>query len=288
MNEPKQNSRRGIISLDLASFTGAEYIRGNQLDRNDKCQLELKLANECLQVLDPKESPAYTNIESNPNDPPDVTFSNDGIPHGMELCEILPPNRLESDAIIRGLKRNLVSRLRLSQRTKDQVINIGLADCYADKIRPGAIEDALAKSLNHFFEYGDDAVRSLEVPASISTKVTRITLSRTDLTNDLRINDPCEPLIIFDAQATQIYPDEDCPRMVETLLARKRRHYLNMPTWLLLWSDHSAIYPVLKELNDAIKGYIDAHELSYERIFHLHRLHETDLKEFNSRDEDRK
>jgi hypothetical protein len=198
----------------------------------------------------------------------------------MELCEILPENRLEKDSIIRRLRRDIFSGLTLSENTSGFVITIFLADDYATRIRPGRIDRVLADALASFFDHGDPSAKIVQVPPQIQDIVTCISVFREDMTGDPRLEDDREPLIVFGAQSTMLVPEDDCPEMVESRLSRKGLHDLALPTWLLLWSNHHALASLRDELDNAIGSYLRSHPMNYERVFHLHLFPQSGATEF--------
>ncbi len=198
----------------------------------------------------------------------------------MELCEILPENRLEKDSIIRRLRRDIISRLTLSENTSGFVITIFLTDDYSTRIRPGRIDRALADALSKFFDHGDPQANIVNVPPQIQGIVTRISVFREDMTGDPRLEDDREPLIVFGAQSTMLVPEDDCPEMVESRLSRKGLHDLALPTWLLLWSNHHALASLRDELDNAIGSYLRSRPMKYERVFHLHLFPQSGATEF--------
>ena len=198
----------------------------------------------------------------------------------MELCEILPENRLEKDSIIRRLRRDIISGLTLSENTSGFVITIFLADDHATRIRPGRIDRVLADALASFFDHGDPQAKIVEVPPQIQDIVTCISVFREDMTGDPRLEDDREPLIVFGAQSTVLVPEDDCPEMVESRLSRKGLHDIALPTWLLLWSNHHALASHRDELDNAIGSYLRSHPMNYKRVFHLHLFPQSGATEF--------
>lgn len=246
------------------------FVPGHQLPRHDKGVLERSIASTFLIHLSHRDGSTFADVESNPKDPPDVTFTYNGEPRGMELCEILPENRLEKDSIIHKLRRAIISRLMLGEATSGFVFTIFFVNDYAARIRPGPIEAALANALNNFFDHGDPQAKTIEVPEQIKNIVARIGVFREHLKGDPRLEDDREPLLVFGAQSTMLIPEDDCRTMVESRLSRKGLHDQAIPTWLLLWSSHHALVLVRANLDDAIGFYLQSHPLNYERVFHLH------------------
>jgi len=257
-----------------------KFVPGPELPRHDKRLLERTIANTFLTHLSQRDGSAIAALQSNSTDPPDVTFTYNGEPRGMELVEILPENRLEKDSIIRRLRRDIISRLTLSEDTSGFVVTISLTNDYATRIRPGRIDRALADALVHFFDKGDPEANAIDVPDKIQDIVTRISVFREDMTGDPRLQDDREPLIVFGAQSTMLVPEDDCPAMVESRLSRKGLHDLAIPTWLLLWSNHHALASLRDELDNAIGLYLRSHPMNYERVFHLHLFPHSGATEF--------
>jgi hypothetical protein len=188
----------------------------------------------------------------------------------MELSEFVPANRFEKDAIIRQLRRDIISKLDLGEHTRGFVVNISLPDDYATRFRPGRIHADLDAALNEFFAGCDTNRAHYEVPARVESPIAQIRIFKEDLTGDPRLEDDREPLIVFGAQSTMLVPEEDCPTIVESRLSRKGLHNLACPTWLLLWSHHDALSSLRNELDAAIGHYLLARPMAYERVFHLH------------------
>jgi len=199
---------------------------------------------------------------------------------GMELSELLPENRLEKDSIILRLRRDIISRLTLSESTSGFVVTISLTNDYAARIRPGRIDAALAEALSKFFEHGDPQANMIDVPTQIQDTVKHISVFRENMTDDPRLEDDREPLIVFGAQSTMLIPEDDCPAIVETRLSRKGLHDQTIPTWLLLWSNHHSLAPLRDEMDKAIGSYLRTRPIPYERIFHLHLYPQSGATEF--------
>lgn len=274
-------TKKAIIDLDLASWAGTlKYVPGRQLPRHDKALLEQTIATSFLTHLAQREGSAIENVQSNPSDPPDVTFTCDGQVHGMELSELIPENRFEKDAIIRTLRRDIISRLILNDNTAGFVVTVFFLNDYSTKLRPGRIGSVLANALTEYFNRRDPDARTIQVPEQIQDVVARISVFRENMAGDPRLEDDREPLILFGAQSTMLVPEDDCPAMVESRLSRKALHDLDCPTWLLLWSNHHALSSLRDELDKSIGCYLRSHKVSYERVFHWHAFNGSGVTEF--------
>lgn len=275
-------AKKSITSIDLATCTGSLMFKpGLRLPRHDKHLLNLAIAESFLSHLSDQDGSVIDEIKSIDNDPPDVTFTYNGVHCGMELTELLPVNRLEKDDIIRRLKRNIVSQLCLSTQTCGYVVNIFLQNDYAGKLRPGHhIHTPIAAALNAFFSEPDHSTEHIDVPSQLQHVVSQISVYKADLAEDLRIKDENEPLIVFGAQNTSLIPEEDCPSIVQTRLSKKGLHSFEMPTWLVLWSNHYALRSLRNELDDAIGDYLKSHPMKYERRFHFHLFSGSGATEF--------
>lgn len=247
-----------------------KFVSGTPLPRHDKRLLETTIASTFLSHLSQRDGSTIADVSSNSSDPPDVTFTYNGKPYGIELSEILPENRLEKDSIIHKLRREIISRLSLNEKTRGFVVTICLTDDYATRVRPGRIAQALADTLANFFAQGDPQANFIQVPQHIQDTVARISIFREDMTGDLRLENDQEPLIVFGAQSTMLVPEDDCPAMVESRLVRKGVHNLAMPTWLLLWSNHHSLVSLRDDLDNAIGHYLRSGRFNYDRVFHLH------------------
>ena len=263
-----------------------KYVPGQSLPRHDKQLLERTIANGRLANLAQREAVAFADLQNNPADPPDVVFTYAGQARGMELVELVPPNRLEKDAIIRQLRRQIVSRLDLGTQTKDCVINVFRRDDYAQQLKPGRVDKVLATTLNEFFAQPEQPAHNIPVPDEVRPVVTGISYFKEDLSGDPRIDHENEPLIIFGAQCTLLVPEDDCPKMVAWSLGRKQLHDVDKPTWLAVWSNHLALGSLRREIDDAIDAYLAEHPVKYERVFHLHLFCEGGVTEFPVKRED--
>ena len=91
------------LSTFVAKTTGGASITRlpcSSLSRDDKARLEVALSRVLLNSLAKKTEAPFGEPESTcPDDPPDVTVNVAGVQTGIELTELLPPNRLENDAI---------------------------------------------------------------------------------------------------------------------------------------------------------------------------------------------
>lgn len=274
-------AKKACISIDLSTLAGTlKFIPGPQLPRSDKKTLELMIAKTFLSHLSSHEGSKNDMFRSSDSDPPDILFRYNGDEKGLELAELAPVNRLEKDSIIKRLKRDIVSCLNLGNHTRGYVVNILLANDYADKLRPGRIHKELAEVLNELFAEHDRATEHVDVPKVLKHIVKHITVFKEDLTGDPRIENDNEPLIIFGAQSTLLIPEDDCPSIVEKRLSRKGLHDLDMPTWLVLWSNHHSLHSLRDGLDNAIGCYLKKHPMNYERIFHLHLFPSSGATEF--------
>lgn len=282
-------SRKATISLDLAAFVGnAEFVPGVVLPRHDKRLLERTVAMAFLEHYCLQKNTLFSDLDSTVSDPPDVTFRLDGELRGMELAELVPERRFEKDAILQRLRRDILSELDLGSRTANVVVNVFFADDYSAKLRPGRIQKAISRALREYFESAEVGEqvelglqsKSLSVPSEVASIVSRILVTRSDLARDPRVNDPREPLILFGAQSTRLVPEEDFPAMVESLLSRKRSHDLALPTWLLFWSFHPALFSFRDGIDAAIATNLQKHSCPHERVFHLHLFSGSGATEF--------
>jgi hypothetical protein len=269
------------VSIDLARMVGTlEYLPGLQLPRHDKQLLERTVASAFLASLARADGSIVADLQSARPDPPDVIFTHNEKPRSMELCELVPENRFEKDAIIRKLRREILAALKIGEHTAGYAITIFLTDDGATQIRPGRIAPALARALTDYFERGAPEDGWIQVPEKATGTVRSINATREDLRGDPRLEDDRQPLIMFGAQDTYFTPERDFPLLVESRLSTKGLHDLPSPTWLLLWSQHHAFAPYRKELNDAIGHYLERLPMKYERIFHLHLCHASSSTEF--------
>jgi hypothetical protein len=100
------------------------------------------------------------------------------------------------------------------------------------------------------------------------------------LAGDPRVESEHEPLILFTAQDTLLVPEDDCPKMIERALSRKAVHDVEVPTWLVLWSNHPAFSSLRDHLDTAIAAYLKSRTVKYERVFHLHLFPNSGATEF--------
>src|SRR5262245_7634578 len=116
-------TKQAVISIDLARMTGdVVYVPGLQLPRHDKKLLEQTIGEYFSNHLFLRGGIRLRDVQSNPSDPPDLTFSYDGKRKGLELSELAPENRLEKDNIILELRRDIISQLVLSEKTTGHAV----------------------------------------------------------------------------------------------------------------------------------------------------------------------
>jgi hypothetical protein len=264
-------NKLAFIALDPAAFAGSlEYVPGPNLPRNNKAELELLITKRLLLGLSQPQGVEFGNLQSNPNDPPDVTFTLNGALHGIELCELLPENRLETDAIVIKLRKSILNGLVLGEHTAGLVVTVSLFDDDAGKLRPGRIAPTLADALNQFFSAGYKE-GLVPIPESVRCAVRSIRVFHEPLNKgDSRLEDERHPLILFQAQNTMIVPETDCALIAEKQLRRKVLHDLSCPTWLVLWTVHFALSQFREELDNAILGYLRSNRVRFDRVFHIH------------------
>jgi hypothetical protein len=278
-------AKRGIISLDLLAMTGIvpggpTLQMGTRLLRADKAALERHLAGTLAVSVAEFEGKSASYLRSCVPDPPDVLVNYDTREIGIEVAELLPPNRLEKDGIIARMRREIVGQLHLGEQTTNLIFQIFFWDDYATDFRPGRIGPAIGKAVNEFCNQNPGEKGTVPVPNDIADAVALITFERQDLSVDPRIAVSNEPLLIFGTQATLLCPEDDCPQIVATVMDRKCVHSVAMPTWLLLWTEHHAICPILEDMRAAITDYLQQHTHPYERVFHLHLGSEKGVVEF--------
>jgi hypothetical protein len=274
-------TKKAILSIDLAALAGTmTYHPGSRLPRHDKQLLERTITLRFLSHLCQFKGLEFSSLCSVEHDPPDVRFTIAGQSYAAELAELLPENRLEKDAIIEKLRRDIVSEISLSERTANQVITISLASDYSSKLRPGRVHSKLARAINAYFEGGVSSTQRIPVPDAIRNSVKQIDVFEEELVMDSRRNDSREPLLVFTAQHTMIVPEDDCPRMVSSVLSRKGLHDLSHPTWLLLWSNHHALSDLRDQIDNAIGNFLRENAMAYERVFHLHLFPHSGATEF--------
>jgi len=264
-------SKKWIISLDLASAVGTAELKmpTRVLPRDDKERLELTIAKQLLAIIASHSSASFTGLRTNTDDPPDVLFKHDGVTTGAELTELLPPNRLEKDAIIRSIRERMLSALSVGPHTRNRVVHVGFTDDYANQLRPKNAADSLSIILNEFFASSGPDPRSLPVPTKLKSVISRIYVDYEDLTDDPRLDNDEHPLIIFGAQHTLIVPEDDIPAMLDAAIGRKLLHDLSMPTWLVVWSDHPATCSVQDDIVARLHPYLARQEVKYDHVFYF-------------------
>lgn len=264
-------TKQAVIVIDLASMAGTlKYVPGVVLPRSDIPLLERTVANAFLSHLSQHDGSCVADLRSNDDDPPDVTFTYNGLLRGLELSEVVPEHSLEKNAIIGQLRRNILARITVGERTAGFVVSIHFFNDYTSKFRPGRIEANLAAGIDAFFELGDRTATEIQVPYCLREAVARISVYRADLAGDPRLADDREPLIVFGAQNTLLVVEDDCPAIVARALSEKQFHDPGIPTWLLLWSNHYSLMSLRDGLDNAVGRYLQSHPMKYERVFHLH------------------
>ncbi len=272
---------KGYIIFDLSAGHGsARFLPGVSLGRSDKSRLEEELASVLLEALAIAEEAKVENVRANLSDPPDIIFELNEQEIGIELSELLPENRLEKDAVLQRIRKDLVRRIPQNHKSKDCVITIMLKNDYASKIQIPRFSPRLASVLTACFEEPSPLPTSIAIPMELQSYVSLITLTPCDLSADPRIENAMEPLIIFSAQHTNILPERDFPEMVDKIVSRKEMHDLSSPTWLLLWSSHYSLGPLTEELIDQIDKYLLANPTNYDRVFYLRAQEPYSLNEF--------
>jgi hypothetical protein len=106
--EEKERTAIVVISPDMM-YGSAKLIQGSRLDRTNRGSMEVAIATPII-----KSHPIsmdVRNIRANPDDPPDVIFNVEETERGVELTELLPPQRLANDAAIKSIKSRLLDRI---------------------------------------------------------------------------------------------------------------------------------------------------------------------------------
>lgn len=263
--------RKAVISIALNSVVGSMQLKipTRPLPRRDKKQLELTMARRLLSVVQQRSRHLFAGLRTNCEDPPDVLFEHNGATTGIELTELLPANRLEKDAIICLLRAQLLSRLNMGPKTRNRVVHIFLVDDYSEKLRPGQCIIPLAEALNAYLNSSKCERGVLPVPSELQDTVSRISVRLEDLTGDPRLDDEDHPLIIFGAQHTMLVPQDDIPDMLDAAVGPKLRQDLDIPTWLVLWSSHSAIGSVQERIASHLPVYLSPKKIRYQHVFYL-------------------
>ena len=276
-------SKQWVITIDLSATTGsAELIRlpGTELPRHDKKLLELTVATRLLGALD-KDQYNVSGVRSNPSDPPDVLFALDAQPIGIELTELLPPNRFEKDSVICNFRRSILDQLSTCEQSRNKAVHVLFVDTYSEKIRTKRREKLVARvarMLEEFFVQADKIpgiFRIFPSPPELSHLIAHVMIQNVDLSKDPRITHPDQPLIVFDAQNTLMFPDEDLPKIVKKTICRKevicRKAFndLSIPTWLVLWNIHPALANVRDEVRRTIRTEVLQGRLPYSKIIHF-------------------
>jgi hypothetical protein len=280
----------GHIVFDLSTGVGSARLvpsRFPVVPRASKQETELYIGGLLLRSLGETEGHSITGVRSvEPGkDPPDVHFHFDGKPRGLEVTELVPEDRFGRDAILRRFRAGILKRLTLSEKTRDWVVTIMLADDYAKKISMPDPTEALASTLESFFQSVGERSRSsqrLVIPPALEGSIHAIVVRWWDLSGDPRTSDPQEPLIEFSAAHTQLVPERDFPRLIDERLGRKRKARLQIPTWLVVWSEHYALGSFTKEIIACMERYRLGTDLPYERLFYLHH-HETNPSMYSFR-----
>lgn len=277
---------KGIIVLDLSAMHGGGTLSlPKGLPRRNKPELELQVARRFLESLGPTRDIHAVNIRGNQHDPPDILFELDGVTTGLELVELLPENRLEKEHILRELRRRILESLDIGDSTRNWVVNITLVDDYAAKLSlPRRPERAFAALLRRFFEgvqKDTTSPNSIQVPAELCEYVRSIGAERGDLNNDPRLQNPAEPLLIFGAQHTNVIPEQDFPLLFDNVVGRKLEHDIASSTWLLIWSNHPAFFPLRDEILQHAVRWFTGRTTRYDRTFYMHLYPGGSITEFS-------
>lgn len=265
---------KGYLVLDLAAFYGGgTYLPGAPLARADKATLELRRATTLLEHLRAGAGLDIQNVRSNPSDPPDILFDLNGTVVGVELVQLLPENRLAKDHQLAALRERILDRLPIGELTRDWVINVFLVNDYASTLSlPRNADELLSRAVAEFLRQQEHSggERQLVVPDSLRKAIGRLTATHCKLPEaDPRLRNPVAPLIIFGAQATNIVPDEDFPKLLESCVLPKMQQDLAGPTWLLMWSNHSSLRPMRDEMVSHLERWLAPFAGKYGRLFYL-------------------
>jgi hypothetical protein len=76
-----------------------------------------------------------------------------------------------------------------------------------------------------------------------------------------------KPLIVFDAEATYVVPEEDFPQILSATVGKKLLHDLAQETWLLVWTDNQAMSGARKELYTHTQKLLTGCNCKYSRAF---------------------
>lgn len=268
--------KKAVVSLDLTAMVGSLQLQqpSHPLPQDNNQNLELAVANRFLAVVQHYSSHSFSPARTNPADPPDVLFDHDGEETGLELTELVPPNRRQKDAILQSVRSDILGELEIGPNTRNRVISISMANDYQERLRPKKLGSQIAKLLNDVLRDLDQDKHLVALPPTLQGVLSHVSVCHEDLAGDERIEQEDHPLLIFGAQHTLIVPDDDIPDMLETAFGRKLKHDLSGPTWLLVWNSHPAIGAVRDQIISQLRPCLSKPDIKYQHAFYLDLAHE--------------
>jgi hypothetical protein len=246
---------------------GTFFVQQPDLPRNDKQALEMHVASTLLSSLPTDQQANIQSLRSNTDDPPDVFIDVGGQTLGIEIAELVPRNQHGKDAVLDSVRNHILERLILGESTRNRVVFLHTHDAHADKLKLKGCAEAVAALLNKELASHRERWFVLPLPAELQPSFRAIIVETYDLSGHPQVNDKLKPLIVFDAEATYVVPEEDFPQILSATVGKKLLHDLAQETWLLVWTDNQAMSGARKELYTHTQKLLTGCNCKYSRAF---------------------
>lgn len=251
---------------------GTFFVLGHGLPRNDKQTLEMHVASTLISSIPADERACIHNLRPNevkgkPDDPPDVLFEIEGRTVGIEIAELVPRNRHGKNAVLDNVRDCILELLVPGEHTMNRVVFLHTNHAYSDNLKLKGCAEVVADLLNKELVSHKERWFVLPLPAELQPLFRAITIETYDLSGHPQVNDKSRPLIVFDAEATYVVPEEDFPQILSATVGKKLLHDLARETWLLVWTDNQAISGAREELRTHTQSFLINRNCKYSRFF---------------------
>lgn len=263
---------KGVV-IDLSNvIVGNKYGNkppsvqfGNMtFDRTDNTKLELMLANELLGTLQSVYNVQIKNVTSVTDDPPDIKFEISYSMYGLEISEVLPKRLLQRENIISNLKKEIIAQLGPKKDFRNLIISVTLNHEDSGELKFHKLSHEIVILV---LKNISNVVRENPLFLELSKERGRVRLQRSDLSEDPRIKNKNEPLILFSATNAYFEGDDEIRCIVEERLAEKFLYSFDQPTWLLLWTNHFSMHLYEEDIFNIICEYCEKYPCNYNRLF---------------------
>lgn len=245
------------------------FVRRPELPRNDKRSLEIYVASTLISLLPIEQQSNAQNLRSNADDPPDVFVDLDARNVGIEIAELVPRNRHGKDAVLDSFRKRILELLAPGEHTRNRVVFLRTYDAHSEKLNLMGYAEAVAALLKKELASRKERFLNLPLSAQLQSVFRAITVQTHDLRGHPQVDQELQPLLVFDAEGTYLVPEEDFPQILSATLEKKLLHDLAGETWLLIWTDNSAMAAACEELRAHTQRLLTSCSCKYSRAFLL-------------------